>query len=361
MSEETVSLRELELLLQNVMEAEQKRMAAEQIRDRALAVLERVLALVHSDRSDFSPLLECQMKARNLYHAIVDVPWSQVHADAAALAVGNHPFAELLAFVEGLRELDDDHWTALHDAVAHAFGKTLTVAAVRGKLHIQQEVTADMPSATLMQDDGTAILVEPQEPIITQVVEQPSSGVRSEETATEVITQPDPTPSVAGLAGTLEQVEEGIKGAVAVLAPIAEEGPSQGVVREESRVASDPMPVGAHPPFEMPETLAEPITYAPPLPQVEIQRDARTSRLMAEEDATAQPSSRFSAEDTPQQMAIALLNSAVEDRPAVLHDLIWRLICDDKIGLAFHLTCCVETLYPDLNRASPHGWCVRWR
>ena len=218
-SEVTVSLRDLELLLRTVIEAEQQRVAAEQIRHRALAVLERVLALVHSDRIDFFPLLECQMKARDLYHAIADAPWPQVHADAAAVAVGNHPFATLLAFVEGLRELDDDRWTALHDAVAHAFDKALTVAAVRGKLHIQQEVTVDMPSATLSQDDETTILVEQQEPIISQVVERPSSGIRSEETATEVITQRDPTPPVAGLEGTPEQVEERIKGAGAVSAP----------------------------------------------------------------------------------------------------------------------------------------------
>jgi hypothetical protein len=46
------------------------------------------------------------------------------------------------------------------------------------------------------------------------------------------------------------------------------------------------------------------------------------------------------------------------ERPAALHDLIWRLLFEDKVSLAFHLACCLKTQYPSVQPRLPL-WLLR--
>jgi hypothetical protein len=353
--EHGVSLKHLKDLLQVVMEAEEKRATGEQVRHRALNLLDRVLAIVHSDRTDFAPLLECQAQARDLFRAIADSPWPQVHAEAEPLTSGNHPFVDLLTFIEGLRELDDDRWATLHDSVTRAFGRALVVAIARGKLHLPQESAADVISTSPTQSDEALILAEQQESIISPRLEQPSESVQTEQIGPGEGTRSE----AAHPLGTPEGTQtETAKDAVADAILIADEVPSQSAVGEAERLVHRPLSTAGPFPGEGIEVLTDPATSAPPSPRAEIQLGTDVGHQMTEGRTAAHPFYGFSAGETASQIATAVLNGIVDDQVGALRDLIWRLIFEDKVGLAFHVACSVEGLYPSIQPCLP-SWLVR--
>lgn len=124
----------LTAVLDLVVEAEIRQVKAEETRRRAAAVLNRVLSIEHSGEGGFVPLRDCQEHARTLRDTVMQGSWTALPPEAEPLSEGDHPFAHLLAFVEGRETLDDDLWTSLHDTIGTAFGKSLAVAAARAKL-----------------------------------------------------------------------------------------------------------------------------------------------------------------------------------------------------------------------------------
>jgi hypothetical protein len=125
------STKRLEAMLRLLLDGlEQAERLAGQARARAAtkAVLERVLALTHRDDPAFAALAGCQARASDLSAKLETA--AEVGADALV------PFTALLTLTDGQQKnLDDEKWGALEDAVATAFGRSLAVAASRGKLH----------------------------------------------------------------------------------------------------------------------------------------------------------------------------------------------------------------------------------
>jgi hypothetical protein len=69
----------------------------------------------------------------------------------------------------------------------------------------------------------------------------------------------------------------------------------------------------------------------------------------------------FSSEEKAQKIAGFLLNSAngvAKDKPSMLRDLVWRLVFEEKISIAFHVARCLETQYPDFHPRLP-SWLLR--
>jgi hypothetical protein len=54
-----------------------------------------------------------------------------------------------------LEEADEERLASLHDAVAESFGKTLAMAAVRGKFIIQAEAIPDLPAIAVGNHEAT--------------------------------------------------------------------------------------------------------------------------------------------------------------------------------------------------------------
>lgn len=132
--EEIGTIKDLEVFLQFVTDAQRKRAQEEKARLRALRILDRILSLVHGGQPDFPPLNEAQARARALRDTLRAHDGPDPHPDVVPLAQGRHPLAELLTLVEGYEDLDDDLWVLLKHAVAENFGKSLAISAARGKL-----------------------------------------------------------------------------------------------------------------------------------------------------------------------------------------------------------------------------------
>jgi len=154
-AEEIGSLADIKSVLERVDLAEKQKSAIALVRDSALRVLERILAIAHRVESNFQSLLECQEKARELQCAISESQESDLHPDTQLLADGNHPFSKLLTLISELEEADEERLASLHDAVAESFGKTLAMAAVRGKFIIQAEAIPDLPAMAVGNHEAT--------------------------------------------------------------------------------------------------------------------------------------------------------------------------------------------------------------
>src|SRR2546426_597128 len=130
------SLKALGPVLETVVQAlaaQEKRAALAEARTQVMAVLDRVLTVSHVGSPNFGALVQCQAKAREIRQAALD-PKAFDGENAPAFLEGTPSFAALLSMIEGREALDDENFAALEDTVTQSFGRTLAVAATRGKL-----------------------------------------------------------------------------------------------------------------------------------------------------------------------------------------------------------------------------------
>jgi hypothetical protein len=132
------SLRALEPVLETVVQAlasQEKKAALSEARTRVMAVLDRVLTVSHVDGPNFAALVQCLLKAKEIRQAAVD-PKAFDTENAPAFLESIPSFAALLSIIEGRDALDDEKFAVLDETVTQSFGRTLAVAAARGKLAI---------------------------------------------------------------------------------------------------------------------------------------------------------------------------------------------------------------------------------
>jgi len=332
------SLQDLSPFLQRVVEAEQQKATGESLRQQALLLLDRVLVISRREGGDFLPLSECQARARELHSAIVETSWPQVHPATGTLAAGEHPFAQLLMLVEGQENLDDDQWALLQDAVEQAFGKPLSIAASRGRLVVAAEHSSVMPAKPQLP-----VSVTPERLSIPPVVslsagEGPMVEAESGEEAAALVTQPQ--------ADFTPQLE---------LSIVAEETPpfpEEAVKKNGAAVSLLEEPVAQN------GTAVSP-PFAPESPGGE--PEVTVQGAQQEQPGPAEPLPalyRFGSETGAQEIAAAVLLREAGERPAILRDLMWRLIYEEKVILAFHLARSLETLHPGVQPGLP-SWLMR--
>ncbi len=184
------SLRTLEPLLDAVVQAlaaEEKRAALSEARTRVMAVLDRVVTISHSDGPNFAALVQCLVKAKEIRQAAQDP--KAFDSEQAPAFLDNIPaFAALLSIIEGRDALDDDKFAVLDEAVTTAFGRTLAVAAARGKLTIG---AAKAPAPAPVVERATP--PAPKEPAPRPAAPAPAAPAR-----TGVLTStPAPVPAAA--------------------------------------------------------------------------------------------------------------------------------------------------------------------
>ena len=142
------TLRDLEPVLDAIAAAEAHRVrlaAWESARKDALLVLERVRAIVHREDRSLPTLTECQGRARELHATLAGPAPEALDEETTRLPERTRPYTELLALIEGWNVLDDDRCAVLQDAITESFGRTLALAALRGKLGREGEAPPPPP------------------------------------------------------------------------------------------------------------------------------------------------------------------------------------------------------------------------
>ncbi len=325
---EPLTLKEVEVLLQAVIEIDKIAI----IRQKAWPVLDRVLAIAHVNNLDFLPLQEQQAKARELQQAIEEPDDSA--SSFQALADGTHPFCALLTLIERREELDDEQWETLKEAVAEPLGKPLALAASRGKLIIPAEknslavetfaTPAASPVAEIDFQRSDAIA----ESLSASDIERAAS--LSETTA---LVEPMQTP------GAAQPLAPPVAGDTTAPSPITAPLDQQETPEEIFEPVQKSTPVSEHlslSPAPQHATLEKPLS---PPKQILWPHDERLCY--------------FSPQDSAAKIAGLILEAPPANRGEGLRDLIWRLLLDDNLGLAYHLARCLESLYPNLRPRLP--------
>lgn len=303
---ELTSLRDLKTLAHNVAKFEEQRTLYDDIRQRALTVLERVTQLRHREHPSFPPLLECQERAQEMYEAVAEAQWPNLHPATESLANGEDPFSDLLNWVEQLSSLDDDEWAILQDTVEQFFSKPLAIAVSRGKLVLPPAGQSPL-----------ALLPAPPEDLLvdSQLVQDPNFFVGEESEGDD----------------HLETIE----------------------------LLTDAEPDELLIPTEVEETLAVPLAHETSETE-RVDSHQQTSELPPLPDTVPLGSLYgFGPEDSAQQIAAAITGAPESmPKPEALRDLMWRLLFEDKISLAFHLTSYLELQQTQLQPRLP-TWLLR--
>src|SRR5256712_8228574 len=158
-------LKALEPVVRALAEAtvnEPRRATLAEARRRVLVVLDRIMTINHVDDPNFAALLECQAKAREIRAAVLD-PKGPTAESAAVIVEATPAFSALLTLIEGREHLDDAKFTVLEDSVTRLFGRTLTVAATRGKLVAGPP---DLPRAPERPAPRPKTVEEPVAPVV---------------------------------------------------------------------------------------------------------------------------------------------------------------------------------------------------
>jgi hypothetical protein len=180
---------------------QEKRAALMEARTKVMTVLDRILAISHRDGPNFTALAQCQAKAREIRQAAED-PRVFDSENAPAFLESTPSFAALLTMIENRDALDDDKFAALEDAVTQSFGKTLAVAATRGKLVVGAvpASAAERPAAAAPRGQEPSPRMATPAPAVQP---QPSPRVAAASAAAPAPAQPATPPPVilGGLSG----------------------------------------------------------------------------------------------------------------------------------------------------------------
>ena len=210
------SIKELRAFMEAVSDVVAKQSAHRNIQQAACGELEKVLTITHVNGIEFTPLLQCQDRARELRDRIAGTGWPDTHPEADALARGQHVFSEFVKFVSFHDELEDEEWERLQDLVNQSFGKPLGLAASRGKLVMSTSSSAVPPVPVSEAQPATPAEskeeIAPREKVAAEAVPPTPSEKREEELHTEetpasvqlAVDPPSPIPPVTGSAAVAE-------------------------------------------------------------------------------------------------------------------------------------------------------------
>jgi hypothetical protein len=102
----------------------------------ALDVVEAAGRLRHREQPAFAPLARVADHCTALKEQLVTAAPKET---IKALQEGRHPLSALLQLVRDGASLSDERWETLQEVVANQYGRELTTAVIRGRVH---EVTA---------------------------------------------------------------------------------------------------------------------------------------------------------------------------------------------------------------------------
>lgn len=329
------TLGDLKALIERIM-LEEERKTAECVSQRAMMVLNRICTLRHSGFDTFAPLVECHARAAALRDEIATMSSPKIHPRAEAIVKEEDAFSALLTLTEHWDKLDDESCSAFQDVIGQTFGKPLAVAALRGKLVF----SAESPS----------VIVEPEAQETQRLAGDPSapSGATEQETETESASSPR-AESVMSVSESIPPTESPEESAAAT--PIYSTTPEEAC----SLLASPPLPDLNSTVVNEEQSLVATVPLPTDLPPASLREYEPRG------EAASRSLYRFAPAERSQKIATLLLsgtNGIVTEKPAILRDLVWRLIFEERVSLAFHVARSLETHYPEVQPRLP-AWILR--
>src|SRR2546422_491931 len=296
-------LKALEPVVRALAEAtvnEPRRATLAEARRRVLVVLDRIMTINHVDDPNFAALLECQAKAREIRAAVLD-PKGPTAESAAVIVEATPAFSALLTLIEGREHLDDAKFTVLEDSVTRLFGRTLTVAATRGKLVAGPP---DLPRAPERPAPRPKTVEEPVGPVVVAaapsvaprvqppapLLASPAAPAAASPTPSAAPHAPPPAPFYAPPAPSPAPPAPPVAPGPAAPPPPAPAAPPPPApaAPPPPAPAAPPPPAPAAPPPPAPAAPRPPAPAAPPPPPALIKQEVAAAAPAPEEDSAPQ-------------------------------------------------------------------------
>src|SRR5437773_369407 len=296
-------LKALEPVVRALAEAtanEPRRATLAEARRRVLVVLDRIMTINHVDDPNFAALLECQAKAREIRAAVLD-PKGPTAESAAVIVEATPAFSALLTLIEGREHLDDAKFAVLEDSVTRLFGRTLTVAATRGKLVAGP---ADLPRAPERPAPRPKTVEEPVGPVVVAaapsvaprvqppapLLASPAAPAAASPAPSAAPHAPPPSPFYAPPAPSPAPPAPPVAPAPAAPPPPppAAPPPPAPAAPPPPAPAAPPPPAPAAPRPRAPGASPPPAPAAPPPPAAPVKQEVAAAAPAPEEDSAPQ-------------------------------------------------------------------------
>lgn len=252
----------------------------------AQEISEQLAELKHVDAPDFAPLVLCQREALRLCQLANESFGLERNSELDLLRQNRHPLNDLIRLCHQGNQLSDLDWTESHDNVAATYGRQLATALTRGRIHRSGIMANDPPLVTPM---GTS---DPK-------AKEP---VRGQLSSSDAVAGPGPAQAI----------------------PLAIDFPPDSIFEPAATAQSvfDVEPVVLPPPSQLNREEARFDSVSP-------SREIRSvPRVLKSQEEKSEPA-----------RAVPIVPSKSNLKTA---DWIVRLINEDRLTVAQHLTRCLE-------------------
>ena len=310
-------LRDLRRIAQQLREVRDSRRRGDAVRH----LLNQVLAVVPSEESDdvtrraFEP---CAAEARDLLATLDagDAAGPEARAELQKLEDPRHPLRDLIALLDPAAEEDFERLDTLQIAVGNAFGRPLAYAAMRGKIRVAAGAAA--ATAQIVPESKAAPVPRPPE--------KPMATARH-------LGATSPRQAAVSEKATQKKLDQAVRGPAAwmtkALDPAGDTDGGTPVVPAVAVVAKSAAALQSAPPSTSAAAVA--VTSADrPVAESEEETFSPASEDAVGSPVAAAPQEPASSDDVP-----LAAGAVVEDRrPREDAELYWRLLAEDRAGLA---------------------------
>lgn len=306
----------------------------------AESVLEKLCELTHVDIPDFAPLALCRQEASRLCELSVELIASARNADLLLLRQQKHPLNSLIRLCEEGDRLSDNEWTACQDEVATNYGRQLATALTRGRIQRKQPATAPAPVPA-------PVVPKVQEPISRRLESPATLPKTPAPTAAEMTIDFVPKVGSASVAPSPREVPATIHSTIIEPTKLVVSGAEVLAAVTQPPVVAPRPSVADLSIFEPSDAHQTIFDVTPPSPSLSAR--LRGSTVVQELTGDRSTSAETVPAPTRQVIAPAVATPAIRSRdferpvtPELIKGHLIRLMSEDRLPLALHLTRCLE-------------------
>ncbi len=329
----------------------------EKLRSKAIAILEEVATLSHVDDPKFVPLMECQTVVKKITRQINKCKKLADDPDTQKLISGEHGLSALLMLAKEGDQLEDAQWTLLQDRLTDAIpsmisdatlGRQLITAVSRGRLKLPESLLKNED----VKNEGTNPTASSSESSVDEPVLAPGKTMPEQPAkVSPSVFDSDTDLTASGRLASGEIASSSSNKKVSrslernVHTDVPESAlPIQGPVIHSTSTPSAIVGVGASDFAELSHRFRSPL----PLLTSQGESSLMAERWGANQKGAGEPtvsdisSIPITAETSAEEIAQAAYHSNGEHRDRCISHLIWRMLTDERHGIAYHLSRCLE-------------------
>lgn len=365
--QEDNSLNYLSTVLELIEKKYNERDNFENSKNAALNILRKAEAIVYKNGDEFKHLFDFKNSVQKLYQSLSEITWPDSDPTLERLCQGNHPIAMLVRLVEEVKSLSAEDCESLFKGISDVYDSKLGIEAFRGNLVISasQEPSLDPIQHQDIHDDT----VHSDEDRIPE--ESLGNGEKSElDMENDSGNFQQNRIDSENILSVLSEKESDESQNVTLSTSTAEPEIELKEIELEDRIPEkddkNDLLSSQQERIDIEETLSV-------LPEKESDEDTQNIALSTFTSECVEPEIELSKEKEPEfdilqpvadfakcssDLAKKIDDFPVEQHPLAIRELIWHLIHEEHLSLAYHLSLFLENQHAKLRPRIP-SWAMR--